>query len=31
MRHIPHPPMRRFVAQIVQRWPALVRGEDGAP
>jgi uncharacterized membrane protein len=31
MRHIPHPPVRRFVAQIVQRWPALVRGEDGAP
>lgn len=31
MRHIPHPPMRRFVAQIVQRWPALVRGEDGTP
>lgn len=31
MRHIPHPPVRRFVAQIVQRWPALVRGEDGTP
>ncbi|HVX05461.1 MAG TPA: xanthomonadin biosynthesis protein [Rhodanobacteraceae bacterium] len=31
MRHIPHPPARRFVAQIVQRWPALMRGEDGAP
>lgn len=31
MRHIPHPPVRRFVAQIVQRWPALMRGEDGAP
>ena len=31
MRHIPHPPARRFVAQIVRRWPALVRGEDGAP
>ncbi|MGN6790259.1 MAG: xanthomonadin biosynthesis protein [Rhodanobacteraceae bacterium] len=30
MRHIPHPPMRRFVVQIVRRWPALVRGEDGA-
>lgn len=31
LRHIPHPPARRFVAQIVQRWPALMRGEDGAP
>jgi hypothetical protein len=31
MRHIPHPPLRRFVAQIVQRWPALMRGEDGTP
>lgn len=31
MRHIPHPPVRRFATQIVQRWPALVRGEDGAP
>lgn len=31
MRHIPHPPVRRFVAQIVQRWPTLVRGEDGTP
>ncbi len=31
LRHLPHPPVRRFVAQIVQRWPALVRGEDGAP
>jgi hypothetical protein len=30
LRRIPHPPVRRFVAQIVQRWPALVRGEDGA-
>ena len=30
LQHIPHPPVRRFVAQIVQRWPALVRGEDGA-
>ena len=30
LRHIPHPPMRRFVAQMVRRWPALVRGEDGA-
>lgn len=29
MRHIPHPPVRRFVGQIVRRWPALVRG-DGA-
>jgi hypothetical protein len=31
MRHIPHPPARRFVAQIVRRWPALMRGEGGAP
>jgi uncharacterized membrane protein len=31
MRHIPHPPVRRFVAQVVQRWPALMRGEGGAP
>ena len=29
LRGIPHPSVRRFVAQIVQRWPALVRGEDG--
>src|SRR6185437_10590597 len=26
MRHIPHPSARRFVTQIVQRWPALVPG-----
>jgi len=31
MRHIPHPSARRFVTQIVQRWPALGRGEDSAP
>ena len=31
LRHIPHPPARRFVAQLVQRWPALLRGEEGAP
>lgn len=31
LRHIPHPSVRRFVAQIVRRWPALVRGEDGTP
>jgi hypothetical protein len=31
MRHIPHPPVRRFVAQVVQRWPALMRGEGDAP
>jgi hypothetical protein len=28
LRHIPHPGVRRFVAQIIQRWPMLVRGED---
>lgn len=31
LRHIPHPPIRRFVAQIVQRWPALVRGDSDTP
>lgn len=31
LRHISHPPARRFVAQIVRRWPALMRGEDGTP
>lgn len=30
LRAIPHPPVRRFVTQIVRRWPALVRGEDGS-
>lgn len=29
LRTIPHPDVRRFVAQIVQRWPALLRGGDG--
>ena len=31
LRHISHPPAHRFVAQIVRRWPALMRGEDGMP
>ncbi|HEX5960031.1 MAG TPA: xanthomonadin biosynthesis protein [Rhodanobacteraceae bacterium] len=29
LRHIPHPSVRRFVTQIVRRWPLLVRGGDG--
>lgn len=28
LRAIPHPGVRRFVTQIVRRWPALVRGDD---
>ena len=28
LRHLPHPSVKRFVAQIIQRWPALVSGED---
>jgi len=28
LRHIPHPSVRRFVTQIIQRWPLLVRGGD---
>lgn len=31
LRHIPHPPVHRFLLQLVQSWPALVRGEDGVP
>ena len=31
LRGIPHPSVRRFVSQIVRRWPALVRDGDGAP
>lgn len=31
LRAIPHPGVRRFVTQMVRRWPALVRGEDGTP
>lgn len=31
LRHIPHPSMQRFITQMVRRWPALVRGEDGTP
>lgn len=27
MRGIPHPPLNRFLAQLVQRWPQLVREE----
>lgn len=30
LRAIPHPSVRRFVTQIVRRWPALIRGEDGS-
>lgn len=30
LRGIPHPSARRFVIQIVRRWPMLVRGEDGS-
>ncbi|HLI18996.1 MAG TPA: xanthomonadin biosynthesis protein [Rhodanobacteraceae bacterium] len=29
LRGIPHPSTRRFVTQIIRRWPMLVRGEDG--
>lgn len=28
LRAIPHPGVRRFVTQIVRRWPMLLRGED---
>lgn len=28
LRAIPHPGVRRFVTQIVRRWPTLLRGED---
>ena len=28
LRGIPHPDPRRFVTQVVRRWPALVRGGD---
>lgn len=27
LRHLPHPGVKRFVAQIVQRWPELLRDE----
>jgi hypothetical protein len=30
LRAIPHPGVRRFVTQIVRRWPTLLRGEDGS-
>lgn len=30
LRAIPHPTVGRFVTQIVRRWPALIRGGDGA-
>lgn len=30
LRAIPHPDVRRFVSQIVQRWPALLHGGDGS-
>lgn len=30
LRHLPHPPARRFIVQMVRRWPALVRGRDTA-
>lgn len=30
LRAIPHPDPRRFVAQIVRRWPALLHGGDGS-
>ena len=29
LRHIPHPGVKRFVTQIIRRWPMLVRGEEG--
>jgi hypothetical protein len=29
LRAIPHPPVRRFVIQLMRRWPALLRGGDG--
>lgn len=28
LRHLPHPPARRFIVQMLRRWPALVRGRD---
>src|SRR6185437_2486323 len=28
LRHIPHPSVKRFVIQIIQGWPKLVRGGD---
>jgi uncharacterized membrane protein len=28
LRAIPHPDVRRFVGQIVRRWPTLLHGED---
>lgn len=30
MRGIPHPPLKRFVARLAQRWPQLLR-EEAAP
>lgn len=31
LRNIPHPPVRRFVTQVVRRWPMLVRGGGDVP
>ena len=28
LRHIPHPSVKRFATQIIQRWPMLMRGGD---
>lgn len=30
LRGIPHPSAKRFAMQVARRWPALVRGRDGA-
>lgn len=28
LRRVPHPPLKRFLLRLVQRWPLLLRGED---
>lgn len=28
LRRVPHPPLKRFLLRLAQRWPLLLRGED---
>jgi len=28
LRRVPHPPLKRFLLRLVQRWPLLLRGKD---
>lgn len=28
LRRVPHPPLKRFLLRLAQRWPLLIRGED---